>query len=174
MKRASFANWPCSIARTMDLLGDGWTPLVLREAYYGVRRFDEFQKGLGIARTTLSDRLRRLTEAGMLERRPYETRPVRHEYVLTESGRDFYGVIAAMSRWGDRWLSGEDGPPVLSHHRPCGHDAAAEVVCSHCRAPLRVEDVVPRPGPGYPDRLLGRPDVRDRFGLDAPPDDRTA
>jgi DNA-binding HxlR family transcriptional regulator len=169
MRRTSFARWPCSIARTMDLLGDWWTPLVLREAFYGVRRFDEFQQTLGIARNTLSDRLRRLVEAGLLEKRVYETQPVRHEYLLTESGRDFYGVIAAMNRWGDKWLAGDDGPPVIVHHRPCGHDATAEVVCSHCRAPLKADDVVPRPGPGYPARLLTRPDVRERFGLDAPP-----
>ncbi|MFD0686070.1 winged helix-turn-helix transcriptional regulator [Actinomadura fibrosa] len=166
MRRTSFATWPCSIARTMDLLGDWWTPLVLREAYYGVRRFDGFQRSLGIARNTLSDRLRRLVEAGLLEKRVYETQPVRHEYLLTESGRDFFGVIAAMNAWGNRHLAGEEGPPVVFQHRPCGHDSTAEVVCSHCRAPLRAEDVAPRPGPGFPARLLARPDVRERFAAE--------
>lgn len=168
MRRTSFANWPCSIARTMDLLGDWWTPLVLREAHYGVRRFDDFQQGLGIARNTLSDRLKRLTEEGLLEKRVYETQPVRHEYLLTASGHDFFKVLAAMTAWGDRWLAGEDGPPILFHHSPCGHDSRAEVVCSHCRQPLDRADVDARPGPGYPARLLARPEARRRFALDTP------
>ncbi|MDT7556111.1 MAG: hypothetical protein QOI68_581 [Pseudonocardiales bacterium] len=112
MRRTSFANWPCSVARTMDLLGDWWTPLVLREAFYGFRRFDEFQQELGIARNTLADRLRRLVDEGLLEKRAYQSEPVRYDYVLTEMGRDFYGVIAAMTRWGDRWLADEAGPGV--------------------------------------------------------------
>lgn len=170
MRRTSFAEWPCSIARTMDLLGDWWTPLVLREAFYGVRRFDAFQQELGIARNTLSERLRRLVAAGLMEKRPYETAPVRYEYLLTESGREFFGVIAAMSRWGDRWLAEQAGPPVTLRHDTCGHDTHAEVVCAHCREPLAADDVTPRLGPGYPERLLARPDVRRRFGLDGAAD----
>ncbi|WP_079173265.1 winged helix-turn-helix transcriptional regulator [Streptomyces monashensis] len=175
MRRTSFANWPCSVARTMDLLGDWWTPLVLREAFYGIRRFDAFQQELGIARNTLAERLRRLVEAGLLEKQVYETQPVRHEYVLTESGRDFYGVILAMTRWGDRWLADAEGPPVITRHETCGHDAHGEVVCSHCKEPLAWEDVTARPGPGYPARLLDRPAVQRRFRLDeagegTPPD----
>lgn len=166
MRRTSFANWPCSVARTTDLLGDSWTPLVLREAFYGIRRFDEFQQELGIARNTLAERLRRLVEAGLLEKQVYETQPIRHEYVLTESGRDFYSVILAMTAWGDRWLTSEEGLPVVIRHETCGHDARAEVVCSHCKEPLAWEDVTPRPGPGYPAKLLSRPDVRRRFHLD--------
>ena len=166
MKRTSFANWPCSVARTMDLLGDWWTPLVLREAFYGIRRFDEIQQALGIARNTLADRLRRLVEEGLLEKRPYQRDPVRYDYVLTEKGRDFFGVIAAMSRWGDRWLADEAGPPVTFHHRTCGHDTHAEVVCAHCREPLEADDTVMRMGPGYPPRLARRPDVQRRFGVE--------
>jgi len=150
----------------MDLLGDWWTPLVLREAFYGICRFDEFQQGLGIARNTLANRLRRLVDEGLMEKRVYETMPVRYEYLLTESGRDFFGVIAAMSAWGDRWLAEEAGPPVTMRHDTCGHDAHAEVVCSHCKEPLTWQDATPRPGPGYPPRLLARPDIRQRFGLD--------
>ncbi|WP_433685323.1 winged helix-turn-helix transcriptional regulator [Nocardia sp. CA-119907] len=166
MKRTSLANWPCSLARTMDLLGDWWTPLVLREAFYGIRRFDEFQQELGIARNTLSERLRRLVAAGLMDKCVYETMPVRYEYLLTESGRDFYGVIATMTAWGDRWLAGEAGPPIVARHDTCGHDADAEVVCSHCKQPLASNDVTPRPGPGYPPKLLERPDTRRRFHLD--------
>ena len=152
MKRTPFADWPCSIARAVDLLGDWWTPLVLRECYYGVRRFDDFQRSLGIGRNILTQRLKRLVDEGVLERRQYQDRPVRHEYVLTDKGRDFFPVIAAMVRWGDRWLAGEAGPPVVLHHRPCGHDLEAEVVCSQCGEPVELRDVTARLGPGYPER----------------------
>lgn len=156
MRRTAFADWPCSLARSVDLLGDWWTPLVLRDAYYGVRRFEDFQRSLGIGRNILTQRLNRLVDEGMLERRPYQDRPVRHEYVLTDKGRDFFPVVAAIVRWGDRWLAGDEGPPLTLHHVPCDHDMHAEVVCSHCREPLALRDVTarlepaaqrPRPGP---------------------------
>ncbi len=147
----------------MDLLGDWWTPLVLREAFYGIRRFDEFQESLGIARNTLTDRLRSLVDEGLMEKRAYQNVPVRYDYVLTEKGRDFYGVLAAMNRWGDRWLSGEGGVPVVLHHDRCGHDTHPEVVCATCKEPLRSEEVSNRMGPGYPARLAERPDVQRRF-----------
>ncbi|MHA6801969.1 winged helix-turn-helix transcriptional regulator [Salinifilum ghardaiensis] len=163
MKRTSFAGWPCSIARTMDLLGDWWTPLVLRECFYGLRRFDEFQRELGIARNTLTERLRRLVDEGLLDKRAYQHEPVRHEYVLTDKGEDFFGVLAAMARWGDRWLAGDEGPPVVLHHS-CGSETSAEVVCASCGEPLRAEDTEQRMGPGYPPALAERPQVRWRFG----------
>ena len=149
----------------MDLLGDWWTPLVLREAFYGVRRFDEFQHALGIARNTLADRLRRLVGEGLLEKELYTREPMRYEYRLTEKGRDFFGVLAAMSRWGDRWLAGEEGPPITFHHDLCGRDSHAEVVCAACREPMRAQDTSMRMGPGYPERLKQRPDVQRRFTL---------
>lgn len=164
MRRTSLAHWPCSIARALDLLGDQWTPLVLREAFYGVRRFDDFQSSLGIARNTLAERLRRLVDEGLFDKRAYQDDPPRYDYVLTDKGRDFYGVLAAMARWGDRWLSGEEGAPVVLHHRTCDHDTHAEVVCATCREPLRAEDTTSHLGPGYPSRLAERPDVRARFG----------
>jgi DNA-binding HxlR family transcriptional regulator len=150
----------------MDLVGDAWTPLVLREAFYGIRRFDDFRQALGIARNTLTDRLRLLVAEGLLEKRAYRQQPPRYDYVLTEKGRDFFGVLAAMSRWGDRWLAGEEGTPVVFHHDACGHDTGAEVVCAACRRPLRAEETSMRMGPGFPERLKRRPDVRRRFGLE--------
>jgi DNA-binding HxlR family transcriptional regulator len=167
MRRTSFSGWPCSIARTADLLGDAWTLLVLREVFYGESRFERLQQSLGAPRNTLTDRLRRLVDAGLLDRHAYQTDPVRRDYVLTEKGRDFFGVLAAMVSWGDRWLTDDGGVPVVLHHRACGHDAHAEVVCSECQAPLRASDVTARPGPGYPARLLKDPDVRRRFGMQA-------
>jgi DNA-binding HxlR family transcriptional regulator len=147
----------------MDLLGDWWTPLVLREAFHGIRRFDEFQQELGIARNTLSERLRRLVDEGLLEKQQYDSNPVRYDYVLTEKGCDFHGVLAAMSRWGDKWLAGEEGPPVILHHDNCGHDTHAEVVCTVCGEPLTAVDTTKRMGPGYPPRLAQRPEVQRRF-----------
>ncbi|WP_369248058.1 winged helix-turn-helix transcriptional regulator [Streptomyces sp. R41] len=167
MRRTSFANWPCSIARTMDLLGDWWTPLVLREAFYDVRCFDAFQQSLGIARNTLAERLRRLVDEGLLEKKPYQSEPVRYEYLLTAKGRDFFGVLMAMNAWGDRWLAGEEGAPIVFRHERCGHEGHAEVVCSSCGEAMTAEDTRPRLGPGYPARLAERAEVRERFGCDS-------
>jgi DNA-binding HxlR family transcriptional regulator len=153
VKRTSFANWPCSIARTVDLIGDGWTPMVLREAFYGTTRFDEFERVLGIGRNVLSQRLGRLVEEGLLERQAYQDNPVRYDYILTTKGRELFPVLAAMMVWGDRWLAPDEGPPVLLRHATCGHDARAEVVCADCREPLELADVRPRLGPGFPERL---------------------
>ncbi|MFD1047583.1 winged helix-turn-helix transcriptional regulator, partial [Kibdelosporangium lantanae] len=119
MKRTPFGAWPCSIARAVDIVGDWWTPLVLREMFYGLKRFDEFERTLRIGRNILTQRLNRLVAEGLVERVPYQDKPLRHEYVLTEMGRDFFPVLAAMTRWGDRWLAPE-GAPVVLHHS-CGH-----------------------------------------------------
>jgi DNA-binding HxlR family transcriptional regulator len=132
----------------MDLLGDQWTLLVLREAYHGVRRFDRFQSSLGIARNTLTERLDRLTGAGLLDRVRYQDRPARYEYPLTEMGRDFFPALAAIIRWGDRWLDGGAGPPALLRHLDCGQHTAAEVRCPHCGGPLDADRVEFEPGPG--------------------------
>ena len=162
MKRTEFASWPCSIARSVDLLGDWWTPLVLREAFLGVRRFDDMQRSLGIGRNVLTQRLKRLVDEGMLDRVRYQEKPDRYEYVLTDKGRDFYPVLAAMAAWGDRWLAGEEGPPVIFHHKACGHDMTAKVVCSECGEAIQVRDVrvrtadgTPMHGPGTPIRRGG-------------------
>jgi DNA-binding HxlR family transcriptional regulator len=169
MGRTSFARWPCSIARAMDLVGDTWTPLIVREAFYGYRRFDEFQRELGIARNTLTDRLRLLVDAGVMTRETYRSDPPRQEYVLTEMGRDLFGVLAALSRWGDRWLAGDDGPPTGFRHVRCGQTTHAEVVCSECGEPLRDAETTWHMGPGYPERLAARPDVRERFRVAGEP-----
>ncbi len=163
MKRTSFARFPCSIARTVDLVGDWWTPLVLREAYYGVRRFDDFEAGLGIGRNILNERLKRLVGEGLMERRRYQDRPARYEYRLTEKGKDFFPVLAAMVAWGDRWLDRGKGAPVLLRHRACGKVSTAEVVCSECGEPIRARDVRPELGPGFPARLLNDPVVQARY-----------
>jgi len=150
MKRTEFASWPCSIARSVDLMGDWWTPLVLRESFLGVRRFDDMQRALGIGRNVLTQRLKRLVDEGMLDRVRYQEKPDRYEYVLTDKGRDFYPVLAAMIAWGDRWLSGEAGAPIMLRHTACGHDMTAKVVCSECGEPIQAREIRARLGPGYP------------------------
>ncbi|MEP6659793.1 MAG: helix-turn-helix domain-containing protein [Acidimicrobiales bacterium] len=167
MKRTPFARWPCSIARTVDIVGDWWTPLVLREAFYGVRRFDDFQSALSIGRNVLSQRLVRLVDEGLLERVQYSEHPPRFEYLLTEKGRAFWPVLAAMVTWGDRWLDGGKGAPLVLHHVACDHDTTATVVCSHCGEPLEVHEVRSSLGPGYPDRLRERAVATGRFSQSA-------
>lgn len=174
MRRTSFTGWPCSVARTVDILGDGWTLLVLREVFYGQSHFDGFINALDIPRNTLTHRLRRLEGAGLLRRSAYQAEPVRYEYLLTDKGRDFFGVLAAINAWGDRWMASDDGIPVVMHHDPCGHDTQAQVVCSSCGRPLRHEDISARTGPGYPTRLLNDPDVQARFDSGRHPDGITS
>ncbi|WP_406284201.1 winged helix-turn-helix transcriptional regulator [Embleya sp. NBC_00896] len=169
MKRTSFGTWPCSIARVLELLGDGWTPLVLREAAYGVRRFEDIQENLGIGRNVLAQRLNRLVDEGLLDRVPYEERRPRHEYVLTAKGRDFFPVLAAIGQWGDTWLADETGPPVVYRHGGAdGHEAQAAVVCSACGDPLHLEDVEPLAGPGMTVRQAHRAVAEGRCGQRTP------
>jgi DNA-binding HxlR family transcriptional regulator len=137
----------CSIARACSVLGDRWTLLVLREAFLRTRRFEDFQQRLGAARNIVAQRLARLVEHGILERRPYQERPRRDEYRLTEKGRDLYPVLMALVRWGDRWMDGGEGAPVEHVHATCGRVMHAESVCSECGERLDPRAVTPRPGP---------------------------
>lgn len=137
----------CSLARTVSVVGDRWTLLILRDCFLRVRRFDEFQRRLGITRHVLSDRLKKLEASGVLRRVPYGARPVRHEYRLTEKGLDLYPVILALVGWGDRHMA-QDGPPMVHLHKTCGEIARAETVCGHCGEPMRARDVIALPGPG--------------------------
>jgi len=138
----------CSIARTLSVIGDRWTLLVLRNAFLGTRRFDDFQAQLGVTRHRLADRLAKLVEHGVLRRERYQDNPPREEYRLTEKGRDLYGVIATLAGWGDRWMAGEQGAPVERVHRRCGRVAALRLTCEHCGEPVTARDMEARPGPG--------------------------
>ena len=133
----------CSIARSLTVLGERWTFLILREAFYGVRRFSDIQRNLGIARNILSTRLQSLVAAGVLERTPYMEDPPRFEYRLTAAGRDLYPSIVTLMRWGDRHLVGDEGPPVVLRHNACGHTADPLLVCSHCHEELHPREVTP-------------------------------
>lgn len=154
-QRTDTSDWPCSIARAVDQLGDGWTMLILREACLGSRRFEEFQRALGIGRNILANRLGTLVERDLLCRVPYSDHPPRYEYRLTDKGREVFPILAAMAGWADKWLAGPEGPPLHFHHRACDHDMHAEVVCSHCGSVVDVRTVTVAPGPGQ----AGRPPV---------------
>jgi DNA-binding HxlR family transcriptional regulator len=145
MRRTRFDDWPCSIARTVDLIGDWWTPLVMRQAFYGTRRFDDFQRQLGVSRNVLTQRLDRLVAEEMLVRVPYQEHPPRHEYRLTDKGRDFFGVLAAMMGWGDRWLSGGEEPPVELRDRATGRPVRPIVVDEETGRRIDVREVVAVP-----------------------------
>jgi DNA-binding HxlR family transcriptional regulator len=138
----------CSIARTLAVLGERWTLLVLRQAFLRVKRFDDLQASLGIARNTLTDRLNTLVDEGILERRLYRERPPRHEYKLTQKGLDLYPVLVTLMEWGDRYNAGPDGAPMVLEHRTCGHVTEPQLVCSHCNEPLDPREMRPLPGPG--------------------------
>lgn len=148
MQRTRFGDMACSIARTLDVVGEPWSPLILRDVYVGMNRFEQIQQDLGISRKVLAERLRWLTDNGVLERRAYSERPPRHEYVLTAKGRELCDLLMVMVRWGDRWASGEEGPPVLYRHHACGEISHVELCCSACGGPMRATDVDVLPGPG--------------------------
>jgi DNA-binding HxlR family transcriptional regulator len=147
MERKSFENMSCSVAQCLEVIGEWWTMLIVRDAFLGVRRFDEFQSRLGIARNVLTQRLGKLVDAGVLERRPYQDKPPRHEYVLTDRGRDLWPVLNAMRQWGDRHAA-PDGAPVKVVHTSCGHAAELALTCSHCGERVGPRDVQARRGPG--------------------------
>lgn len=136
----------CSVARTLEVVGEWWTMLVVREAFAGVRRFDDFQARLGIARNVLATRLQSLVDHGILERRLYQERPERYEYRLTEKGMDLYPVLISLMQWGDRWQAGPEGPPVTLMHE-CGQSPDAALVCTHCGKALNPREVRAEGGP---------------------------
>jgi DNA-binding HxlR family transcriptional regulator len=149
--RANPENLNCVVARGLELFGDRWSVLILRDAFLGVRRFDEFRRDLGIARNILAERLDRLVAGGVLARRRYQERPPRDEYVLTDKGKDLLDVLLALWRWGDRW---EPVPePRRLIHLACGHETHAVATCAHCGQPLARRELLMEP---LPDVVLER------------------
>ena len=148
MKLTSLADWNCSIAKTLDVVGEWWTLLILRDAFGGTRRFDDFQASLGLARSVLTARLDKLTHHGILERRPYTQHPPRHEYHLTEKGRALFPVTTALMAWGDQWAPTPGGPPVLLVHDTCGNITAPVLTCPHCHGEVTAANTHGQPGPG--------------------------
>ncbi len=135
----------CTVADSVDLIGDRWTLLILRDAFLGVRRFDDFRRDLDIASNVLTARLESLVTAGIVLTRPYQEHPPRHEYLLTEKGKDLFDVLLALWRWGDRWAEPDTGRRRLIH-RECGHDTHLLAACAHCGEPLTRRNVRIEPG----------------------------
>ena len=148
MERTSFAHMRCSLARGLDLIGDWWSPLILRDLFLGVVRFDELVEDLGISRNLLTQRLRALATNGIVDRVAYQRHPMRYEYRLTEAGRDLVPVLLALMAWGDRWAAPRQGRPIVFRHARCDHECTAFVTCSACGKPLTVNELVALPGPG--------------------------
>jgi DNA-binding HxlR family transcriptional regulator len=143
-----YTGQTCSIARTLEVIGERWTMLIVRDVFLGLRRFDEIQADLGIARNVLASRLDRLVETGVLEKALYRERPPRYEYGLTGKGRDLWPVLLELMQWGDRHAAGRDGAPVIYRHRDCGGTVGSGRRCAACGALVERGDVAVEAGPG--------------------------
>jgi DNA-binding HxlR family transcriptional regulator len=148
MRHEALADVNCSIARSLSVLGERWTLVVLRQAFLGARRFEDYQRGLGIARNILTDRLRTLVDNDILERRRYHERPPRYEYRLTQKGRDLYPILLSLMQWGDQYAGAPHGPPVLLRHKTCGQLTKPQLVCSECGEAIDARAMQPEAGPG--------------------------
>jgi DNA-binding HxlR family transcriptional regulator len=173
MKRTPLSNQPCSIARTLDVAGEWWTPLILRDVAYGVRRFAALQEDLGISANVLSDRLETLLAEGILERRVYQQRPQRHEYRLTDKGSELVPALLALMQWGDRWTWPGGRGPVSVVHEDCGHDVQVVVRGPACERALAAGElrakarggVVDAPAEHRPGAVSGRRLLEHRNGV---------
>jgi DNA-binding HxlR family transcriptional regulator len=143
----TYESQTCSVAGSLELIGERWTLLVVRDAFLGVRRFEDFQRRIGAARNVLSARLNLLVEEGILKRVPYQEHPVRHEYRLTEKGLDLWPVIVALVHWGDRYIY-PGKAPILLTHKGCGGAVSDRRTCESCGAPLGPRDVLAQRGTG--------------------------
>lgn len=146
MLRRTYDGQVCSIARTLEVVGERWTLLIVRDALSGVTRFDGFLTRMPIARNVLSDRLNGLVDYGVLERVQYQDRPPRHEYRLTAKGRELTPVILALMAWGDRHVPNPTGPPAVAEHTGCGGVVHTRVLCDCCEQEVAPAKVVRRPG----------------------------
>lgn len=148
MPKQSFGDISCSIARSLDVVGQRWTPLVLRDLFAGMTRFEDIRRDLGIASNILAGRLDDLERHAIVERRQYQSAPARFEYALTDKGRDLYPVIVTLLAWGDKWTAGDAGPPALLVHDECGCVTSAKTVCTECGGALEAHSTTAIPGPG--------------------------
>jgi DNA-binding HxlR family transcriptional regulator len=153
VERKSFSEMHCSVAQCLEVVGEWWSLLIVRDAFLGVTRFDDFQERLGISRNVLNHRLARLVGAGVLVKVAYSDHPPRSDYHLTDKGRDLWPVITMMRQWGDKYAA-PDGPPLELIHERCGHVSDARVVCSSCGEEIGPRDVRAMPGLGAVERLI--------------------
>jgi DNA-binding HxlR family transcriptional regulator len=163
MRQTSFADFHCSLARSLEVIGDWWTPLIIRDLNHGLDRFDDVAANLGISRNLLTARLKTLVDANIVERVRYCDHPPRDSYRLTAAGQDLVPILAALTAWGDRWTPPPAGPPVLYSHD--GHRCTPTVTCSTCGRPVTAENLGATAGPGAAagpgthliDRLFAQP-----------------
>jgi DNA-binding HxlR family transcriptional regulator len=150
MRRTSYESMNCSIASALDVVGEPWTLLIVRDAFYGVRRFDDFVRALGCPRDVLSARLKTLVDEEILSRQPYREpgKRARSEYRLTPKGLELFPALLALLQWGDRWTADAAGPAVELTHRACGEPLTMTMGCAAGHGPLTVRDVDAQPGPG--------------------------
>ncbi|HLI01978.1 MAG TPA: helix-turn-helix domain-containing protein [Acidimicrobiales bacterium] len=153
MERKTFAGMNCSVAQCLEVIGEWWTMLIIRDLVMGVRRFDEFQERLGISRNVLTQRLGRLIDDGIVEKTLYQDHPPRYEYRLTEKGRDLWPILTAMRHWGDRYAA-PNGARLLLRHRSCGHVAEPVLHCPECGEDVTARDYTVEVGPGGDGALL--------------------
>jgi DNA-binding HxlR family transcriptional regulator len=163
VERKSFADMHCSVAQCLEVVGEWWTMLIVRDAFLGVTRFDDFHERLGISRNVLNQRLTHLIEHGVLQKSRYSEHPPRYEYRLTAKGRDLWPVLTAMRQWGDQHAA-PDGPPLEVIHKSCGNVTDAVMTCSRCGELLTSGDLTSVSGPGDLDALV--PAARPRSGRD--------
>jgi DNA-binding HxlR family transcriptional regulator len=164
VQRTSFEDMECSVARCLEIVGEWWSLLIVRDAMLGVTKFDDFQARLGISRNILTQRLNRLVDNGVFKRVPYSEHPPRSEYRMTAKGRDLWLVITAMRQWGDRWASPAGSPVLIRHaghhdtgqHDGCGQIVSAVPTCSGCGEVLEPRTVTPVPGPGASPETFAR------------------
>ena len=148
VRKASFADMNCSIAQSLEIIGEWWTLLILRDSFLGIRRFDDFVERLGISRNVLANRLDKLVDAGVLERRSYDEARGRYDYLLTDKGRALWPVMIALRQWGDEWIYGAGNEPLLLEHRDHGHTTTAQMTCDVCGEKLDARSVRAVAGPG--------------------------
>ena len=141
MKIADIGNQPCSVARTLSVIGDTWSMMIIRNAFLGIRRFDDFQKNLGVTRHVLTDRLNTLVQEEILYKSPYTETQKRFEYRLTQKGLDLYPILMSIIHWGDTYMDKGLGAPIDFTHKTCGHKFHPVMVCSECVAPLNPKEV---------------------------------
>jgi DNA-binding HxlR family transcriptional regulator len=147
--RRDYPAMDCSVAKALEVIGERWTLLIVRDVMHGHRRFGEIQESLGIARNVLSARLQRLVDEGILERRAYQENPPRHEYFLTEKGLDLWPALIALLAWGDRYTERPEGPPRVIVHKECGGPVSDRGICEDCGKVLHARDAKQVPGPGF-------------------------
>jgi DNA-binding HxlR family transcriptional regulator len=155
MKWDALEDEQCSLARTVSVIGDRWTLLILRDCFLRVRRFEAFQSRLKITRHLLAERLKKLVAAGVLRKVAYVQRPLRYEYILTQKGLDLYPIIMELVHWGDVHMVDERGRPLLHEHKGCGHNFDPVMVCSQCGEPVTARDVIVHRGPGAAEASAG-------------------